>query len=178
MKIVAFDPGLNLGWAVSEDVKKRTLKRSGCIKNDSDQPMLERQIYLTEFIEKLLEEEQPDVVIVEAVNRVGGGQVNNRKNESTWALYWIYGEILRSAGLKGIEVFPINPTTMKAAVTEGKRDPDAKGPAKKEEVMKVVKQIYGDRKMRSDESDAIGLAIAYWKLYTKEYIVGAKRKRK
>lgn len=178
MKIVTFDPGLNLGWSVSEDPIKRTLKRSGCIKNDASTPMLERQIELTTFISNLIDEEEPDVVVVEAVNRVGGGKVNNKKNESTWALYWIYGEIRRIAGVRGIELMEINPATLKAAVTEGKRKPDAKGPAKKEEVMRCVKEIYGDRKMRSDESDAIGLAITFWKLYTKEYTVGAKRKRK
>ena len=177
MRIVAFDPGLNLGYAVSENSKKRVLLKSGHVKNDSSQPMLERQITLSNFIETILNDYEPDVVIIEEVNRVGGGQVNNRKNQSTWALYWIYGEILKAAGVRGIEIYLMNPATMKVAVTEGRRIPGSKGLPKKEEVMAIVKEIYGDRKMRSDESDAIGLVIAYWKIYNGEYKVGAKKRK-
>lgn len=177
-KIVSFDPGLNLGWAVSEDSNTRTLLRSGCIKNDSDEPMFNRQMRLTAFVEELLDTEKPDTVVIEAINRVGGGKVNNKKNESTWALYWIYGEIMRIAEMKGFEVFPINPATMKTAVTEGHREEGASGLASKEEVMKVVKKTYGDRRMRSDESDAIGLVICFWRIYNNEYVIGAKKKKK
>jgi Holliday junction resolvasome RuvABC endonuclease subunit len=174
-KIVAFDPGLNLGWCASDH--KRVIS-SGCIKNDASRPMQERQNELTDFITHLILIENPDVVVVEAINRVAGSSTDLEKNGSTWALYWIYGEIIRLSGKRNIPVFPISPSSMKSAVTKGKREPDAKGLASKEEVMRVVKSLYGERKMRSDESDAIGLAICYWMIYDGEYTVTKSKPKK
>jgi len=176
LRILAIDPGINLGYAISEDPIERVLVKSGCVKNDSSIPMLQRQIHIINLIENLLKEEKPDKVILEAVNRVGN--IRNKKNASTWTLYWVYGSILYLAGKADIEVIEVNPSTLKAAVTQGKRDPEAKGSIKKAEVKKCVKEIYGDLKIRSDEADAIGLTIAYWKIYNNEYTPGAKRKKK
>lgn len=71
--------------------------------------------------------------------------------------------------------------TLKACVTQGKREPGAAGPAKKHEVMRVIKEMFGNRRMRSDESDAIALAVTFWRIYYGEYVVrkskpGRKRK--
>lgn len=176
LKVVSFDPGLNLGWAVSNS--SRQILRSGCLKNDPKESMFDRQNRLYNFIEGLIIAEGPDVIVIEGVNRVHGGKTNIEKNSSTWAMYWIYGTIVHMAGKYKAAVFPIVPSQMKAAVTQGKRDPDAKGQASKDEVKKAVADLVDRKKMRSDESDAIGLNVAFWMLYHNEYIPKNAKKKK
>jgi Holliday junction resolvasome RuvABC endonuclease subunit len=177
-KILCFDPGLNLGYCVS--TRDRKIKASGSIKNNSHLPMGQRQVAIQSFIFDLIRTEKPDLIVVEAINRVGKGRrLQDEKNASTWALYWIYGEINRLSNLYNEQdPFPINPMTLKACVTQGKRTPGATGPAKKHEVMRVIKEMFGNWRMHSDESDAIALAVTFWRIYCGEYVVKKSKPRK
>ncbi len=180
IKILAFDPGLNLGYALMNDDE---YVLSDFVRNDNKQPMTARMLLLTSKIAKLLAEWQPDFVVVEAINRVGGGAVNNKKNESSWALYWVYGEIIRLAALHGKEVSPINPTTMKACIVPKETRSDEQRAksrsASKDEVATAVRALTGQAlKTRSDETDAVGLAITFYRIYTGAYVVGAAKKSK
>lgn len=175
---LAIDPGLNAGYAVMTGPKERHLVLSGGIKNDASIEMGERLQYILNRFTDLIETHKPKVLVVEAVTRVYGGKTDEERNASSWTLHWVYGEIIRLGFVYNIPVNVISPSTMKAAVTEGKRSPDSKGQASKSEVKRVVQELYGQKSMRTDESDAIGLAIAYWKIYNGEYVVGAKKKKK
>lgn len=164
---VGFDPGLNLGWS---KVLNGKYIESGHYKNDAQVDIKQRQLELSSLIDDLIRNAHVTTVAVEGVNRVKRNKkVQTESNQHTWAMYWIYGEIMRLSTIYGKEFVSINPMSMKAAMTSGKRDKGKKGCAKKAEVAKIIKSEITDKKMRFDESDAIGIAITDWKLYTGQY---------
>ena len=183
MIIIGFDPGLNLGYCVSSIMNLSGLGevfsiiQTGSIKNDAKQDMTYRQQEIVNLIEKLLDEYLPDLVIVEGINRVRGGKFDNEKNESSWCLGWVFGEILRLSALRNIQTYQMNPAKMKPAALAGRRGSDKKGAVKKEEVLKLAKEMLSKKHMKTDESDAFGLCLGYYNIKQGIYVPTKSKKR-
>ena len=172
-KTISLDCGAHFGFAVTygdKISKKLNLIESGFVYFGTDYDLGQRQESYTNWLENLILVQQPDLIVVEEVNRVFSG-LHNKKNENSWLLYWLYGEVVRLSAKHHLPLLQINPISLKSCVT-------GNGRAKKNEVIDSVKKYFPElpSKLRSDTADAIALAITHWRMYNNEYTVGAKKK--
>lgn len=173
--ILTFDCGAHLGYchAIGNlKTKQISIKDSGFTYYDSKLPIGQRLNDYSLWIDQYISDYRSDIVVIEAINRVGTG-LGAKKNENSWLLAYLYGELIRIASKYDIETFFINPISLKACVTGNAR-------ASKNEVIDAIRPYLPPetRTIRSDRADAVALAITYWKVYTGEYVIGGKKKKK
>lgn len=160
---LGFDPGLNLGWSViqffeDDSTTQPIVIESGVVKNDSDVPIGQRLLELFSFTLALFIKYKPALALVgiEQVNKARGAAIK-KGNDHTWTIYFVYGMLLMLAHAFNIRCEKINPMTMKAQFTlDGHAD---------KAVVRTKAQTYlkpGEKIQRSDQSDAIGIAIVAW----------------
>jgi Holliday junction resolvasome RuvABC endonuclease subunit len=158
-----FDPGLNMGWSVvAYESGNSTLEpiviESGVVKNDSSIVMGQRLLELFSFTLMLFVKYRAKLsfVGIEQVNKARGAALK-KGNDSTWTLYFVFGMLVMLSYAFGVRYELINPMTMKAQFAlDGHAD---------KAVVRAKAQGYlaaGEKIQRSDQSDAIGIAVVAW----------------
>lgn len=148
--ILGVDPGSQkTGYALIRQ-QKRQLEAvaSGTIILDSKANPSSRLGKLQENLERILDENKPNVMAIEDVFFA-------RNAKSALLLGQARGIALAAAGQRGLLVFSYPPATVKQAVV-------GHGRADKRQVQQMVKVILKlDRIPRSDEADAMAVAICH-----------------
>lgn len=143
MKILAFDPGTKLGWAVKDGTKP--VSRSGttnfATKRHEGGGM--RFLRMEQFIQTLLEENKPDVVVFEEV----------RRHVGTAAAH-VYGGVT-AAIMKQCEIHKT--PYQSVPVAQIKKHWTGAGNAKKERMIEVATDL-GYAPVDDNEADAIAIA--------------------
>lgn len=160
MLILSFDPGLSPGCAeLDTEIENPGDAIISCaIDSDPDIPISPRLLEISQFIRTKIQQVNPDLIAVEAVNRVFGGA----KNRHSFALYYSYGEILRQAYDLGKLVITISPTTVKSRFAKDYK-------ADKAKICKTASEYLGRKITNHNEGDAIGIAVTAQQLYA-EYL--------
>lgn len=144
-RVLAIDPGLNMGWALV--YQEGRVFEHGLVKTSPELALWERLENLHQEIARLLP--MADELAIERVSLVQkGGQHAN-----TMALYWVYFEVIRLWKDSG----PIGnyaPTTIKKCFT-------GNGRASKAEVKRLARErTHG--KVSDHEADAIAIGLTHW----------------
>lgn len=170
MRILAFDPGMSMGWSVFKDDQ---YIRSGFYNFASDVPIGSRLVDLQESIGVLIHQFKPELIATEAVNRVGGAATFNKY---AYVLPAIFAFIQMEAYKNNIRILEISPATVKKQVTgSGKAD-------KKQMLMRVNELLYELRNLQTvttknhNEADAIGIGYTAYLIAQNNWEIPQKGK--
>lgn len=148
MIIIGIDPGINnTGWAI---IRKNRANleyvASGFIKTKASEPLYLRLAVIISELQKIIEFYHPEIAGLEEI-------FLNKNPESSLKLAHARGAIMSVFGASNIKVLEFAARSVKKNIT-------GTGKAEKEQVMHMVKLIFGSTNIKSsDESDA--LAVAY-----------------
>lgn len=163
MNILSFDPGVSLGWAYSQNGNIIT---SGHYQNNSDVPVAQRLIEILNLIERMLDFCQPDLIAVEAVNRVSG-----TFTKDSYILPTTFGLVLMAGYDRNIRVLEISPMTIKAQFT-------GLGKASKQDMVRTARKITNSDIKNHNEADAIGINYTAHVIAKNNYVIPKKEKIK
>lgn len=144
MKILGVDPGsLRCGWAVLD---QDHLWANGivCLKAKVPMPQRLAQIFLA--LQTVIRTHHPTVCVLEK-------SFVHKNSATALVLAQVRGVCLLLASLEGLEVQEKAPTAAKKNLT-------GHGQATKEQMMAMIKHIYGVD-LASDAADAVALALSY-----------------
>ena len=155
MIILGIDPGSQrTGWGCIEQEGSTLLLRGvGVIRAPAKGTIAEKAAVLVEGLEVILQEQNPDMVAMEAV--FGGPNT-----KSLIVLAEARGALLSVVGRAGLPLLSLTPAEVKKAVT-------GRGGATKEQIAHMVGVLLGPRArgeevaaLGLDATDALGVAIA------------------
>ncbi|MBC7710868.1 MAG: crossover junction endodeoxyribonuclease RuvC [Rhizobacter sp.] len=148
--ILGIDPGLrSTGFGLIEQ-SGNTLAyvASGCIKTDDKGTLPERLLTIAQDIQSIINQHQPDDVVVEKV-------FVNVNPQSTLLLGQARGAAITAAVLAGATVYEYTALQVKQAVV-------GHGKAAKEQVQEMVKRLLKlDTTPQADAADALATAITH-----------------
>ncbi len=152
MKILGIDPGFGLcGFAVldnSPQLKNPELETFGVIETSAKKPFHDRLLEIAEDFENLLQKHQPEIVAIEDLffvkNITTGLQVAQAR-----------GIIIFLAKKFGCQVLEPKPVEVKSCFT-------GNGKAKKSEMKKMAKIIFGLAQNPQIDDAADAIAVAYF----------------
>lgn len=145
MNWISIDPGQNLGWALWDGEK---LISHGVQKTRPGISDRTRKKELDRWFYSVMKNEKPGLVVMEY-------QVMSRFfSKAILDLNLKAGGYITLANLFGVEVFEVNPSEVKKIVT-------GNGRADKKQVREAVNLAYGLQVEDTNESDAIGIGMAY-----------------
>ena len=151
LKVLGIDPGsLITGYGIVLKGSRGRLIHlcDGEVRAAPSLPLPERLLYISRTIERVIEENRPDVVAIESIFFA-------KNVRSAIMLGQARGVLLLSAASKGLRIFEYDPRSIKLAVT-------GYGNATKDQVQKMVNMLLkttGTR--RPDASDALAAAICH-----------------
>jgi crossover junction endodeoxyribonuclease RuvC len=153
MRIIAIDPGYErLGIAVIEKELsgKEVLIYSECFKTSSKLPHPERLRLIQEKIKKIIKEYNPERCAIETLFFS-----NNQKTALLVAE--ARGAIIATSASEGLEIFELNPNSIKLAVT-------GNGASDKDQIIKMIPILIKINKeiKHDDEYDAIACGLTYF----------------
>jgi|UniRef100_A0A832DLD6 crossover junction endodeoxyribonuclease RuvC len=151
MIIIGIDPGTNItGYGVVK-FSGNNLKRidSGIIRLPSSKSIHKRLEIIYDELFKLLKKHKPDEFAIETA-------FYGKNVQSAMKIGYARGVSILAAVHNGINVSEYSPREIKKSVV-------GKGAASKQQVNYMIKNILGitDIKMKSDESDALAIAICH-----------------
>lgn len=147
--VLCFDPGCSLGYAVVVYPTKELIA-ADVFTTDTSESLGSRLFAYQEKIADLIREYQPDVVVVEAVNRVRSVAAHDH----SFMLQVIYGLVLMKVFTFGVSHLNISPNTLKKAAT-------GNGKAKKPEVTAAANKFFKTDYRNNNITDALGLYMAF-----------------
>ena len=151
MKVIGLDPGSRkTGYGIVEHLGTKTRYiASGCIRLGEDLPLAERLLILSEQLEKILEEYQPDCGAVESV-------FFGKNAKSALVLGHARGVILLRLAACHLPISEYAPLDVKKSIV-------GVGRATKEQVQQMVKILLNRRQqtLQEDEADALAVAITH-----------------
>ena len=148
MIIMGIDPGINnTGWAIiKKNINKLEYVASGFIKTKASDKLYLRLAFIVSELRKVIELYNPEIAGLEEI-------FLNKNPSSSLKLAHARGAIMSVLGSSNIQVLEFSARSVKKNIV-------GTGAAEKEQVMHMVKLIFGSSSIKSsDESDA--LAIAY-----------------
>ncbi|HKI97458.1 MAG TPA: crossover junction endodeoxyribonuclease RuvC [bacterium] len=158
MRILGIDPGSRFtGWGLLHREGNRTAYLcSGTLRLDAARPLPQRLLQLSEGIEALLAEHQPDSCALE--------QIFTAKNaHSALVLGHARGVIVCAVARHGVALHEYTPSQVKQAVV-------GTGRASKDQIQQMVTMLLGLRKgavmnappkLQEDEADALAIALTH-----------------
>lgn len=164
MIILGIDPGtLITGYGVIQSKSSRwNAIDFGCIKPPVKLKIGDRYLIIFEGIDALLEQYQPDAVVVET-------QFVKVNVQSAIKLGMARGIALLAAKRRGIQVFEYSPTRAKRAVV-------GKGHASKLQVQHMIRNILELDSLPEpeDAADALSLALCHAHAYPYHHLIGVE----
>ncbi len=155
MRVIGFDPGINITGFGILDYNKRNAKAYGygVIKPPQKKPLSERLKYLHEETMKLLNEFKPDAVAVEDT-------FYHKNFKSAMMLGQARGMVILAAARNNIPCSEFAPRKVKQSVV-------GNGNASKEQVQYMVQNILKLKETPTpfDSSDALAVGICYINQY-------------
>jgi crossover junction endodeoxyribonuclease RuvC len=146
MLILGIDPGLRASGVAVID-HNYEIKFTETLYTETG-GLSERLYILYEGISKILDDWNPDVVVIEST-------IYYRNVKTALTLGAVRGAFLLAVAQKGVEVAEISPTKVKLSLT-------GQGRAKKKQVAYMVKNLVKlNRELTEHEFDAVGVCIAY-----------------
>lgn len=151
MRLLAIDPGANLGYAIFED---REPVDFGQCKTKPQDSQVVRLREIRHFIEGLFDEHQPDVMVIENIMPLATSL------KSRDAIYWLtatYHIACIEADKRGVTFTAIIPSAVKKAVT-------GKGNAKKHDMVAAINKHYdlNLKKNQHNAADALGVGFSFF----------------
>lgn len=150
MRILGIDPGVNrVGYGLVESANgQQTVIQTGVIVPSAKEDYQKKTSLIIETFDRLLEEMQPDVVVIEEIYLGKNFQIALKIGQ-------IMGLLLGSVARKKIAFCLLSPREIKQNVT-------GRGSATKQQVQYMLEHITGYKNFNSeDESDAVAAAISY-----------------
>lgn len=148
MKVLGIDPGLastGIG-VIQENGSKLTYVYHTCISTSKDTPLPERILHISNAINEVLKQYQPDIVSVEDI-------FFSKNTKTAMLVGQAKGAILLTAQQSGLPVFDIKPLEVKHGVV-------GSGAATKEQVQRMVQVILGLTEIPKPHHAADALAVA------------------
>lgn len=150
VRILGIDPGLRFtGWGIIDAQGNRlSFVAGGVLATDSTMPVPDRLCFLSQGLEQLIADFNPDEAAVEET-------YVNRNGSATLKLGYARGVALLIPAKNGLSVIEYGAKTVKRAVV-------GTGAATKEQVAMMVKRILPAAVMKkADTSDALAIAICH-----------------
>lgn len=151
MIIIGIDPGTRItGYGIIQlQGTHYKVIDFGCIKPPASDKLTDRYLALFEGLDQLLEQHQPETLVVET-------QYVNKNVQSAIKLGMARGIAILAAKRKGLSVFEYPPTRAKQAVV-------GTGSASKAQVQQMVKVLLNLKEIPwpEDAADALSLAICH-----------------
>jgi len=149
MKVLSIDPGYGrCGVAVIDgSATNQTYVYSDCIETDSSDDFFARLQEITETVDALIKEYEPDALAIEKL-------FFNQNTTTAMKVAQVKGAIACIGKQNGLPVHEYGPQKIKAAVA-------GSGNARKKQVIQMTKQFVHipDSAKRDDEYDAIAVGI-------------------
>ncbi len=150
MRILGIDPGVNrVGYGLVEHKNGQDFVLcTGTIVSPAKEPYQKKIPHITKRFEELLDELQPDVVVIEEIYLAKNFQIALKIGQ-------VMGILLSMVVKKNLDFYLVSPREIKQNIT-------GRGSATKEQVQYMLKHITGYKDFKSeDESDAVAVAISY-----------------
>ncbi|MEE8574430.1 MAG: crossover junction endodeoxyribonuclease RuvC [Thermodesulfobacteriota bacterium] len=151
MKVLGIDPGTRVvgyGVVVKGAGGKLTYTGAGEIKVAATKPLAERLLVISDALDRVFAEFEPDVVAVESV-------FYSKNVKTAIVMSHMRGVALLKAAAAGLVVHEYSPTVVKQAVV-------GTGAATKEQVQQMVKLLLKQKEVAgADASDALAVAICH-----------------
>jgi crossover junction endodeoxyribonuclease RuvC len=149
MKALAIDPGYGrCGVAVIDgSATNQTYVYSDCIETESSADFFARLQAITEMVDRLIDEHEPDSLAIEKL-------FFNQNTTTAMKVAQVKGAIAAVGKQNGLNVFEYGPQKIKAAVA-------GSGNARKKQVIQMTQQLVSipESAQHDDEYDAVAVGI-------------------
>jgi len=161
LKVLGIDPGMaTTGWGVVEKGRDQRCRavRYGCILTPAATPMVERLQALARGLQRLIDDEKPDVAAVEELFFAKDSRTAANVGQARGVILYVLSQ-------RGLPVHEYNPRNVKMALT-------GYGGADKSQMQKMVQGLLSLKEMPKPDDAADALAIALCHLNTQRFADG------